>query len=310
MHLPVEPPSRRVPLSALIPIAVNPFCAKSILIAIWSHILICAAINASSVGEAFRGGKSRPNWSLGILAVEDDKLIGSNSDILNRHVLHHNVPPAGAKRTPLACQTCRRRKTKCDSNYPCSICADSGELCVRESSSAQTFIPTSPPVLKGSLVEETRSISLAEDVDYEGAGTPTMPSADDTSHMRVDWNMPMDLSASNNVFNTRPTLLNTDADQDPLRPLTDPLMGMMSGINAATSTPNRTPPMYFSEPSDFTSFPFDAPMRQSSEARDHFIVDEPCEIHMSHVRTFIPSRGFSSEWELQPTTFENNSNLT
>lgn len=181
---------------------------------------------------------------------------------------------------------------------------------MRESSSAQTFIPTSPPVLKGSLVEETRSISLAEDVDYEGAGTPTMPSADDTSHMRVDWNMPMDLSASNNVFNTRPTLLNTDADQDPLRPLTDPLMGMMSGINAATSTPNRTPPMYFSEPSDFTSFPFDAPMRQSSEARDHFIVDEPCEIHMSHVRTFTPSRGFSSEWELQTTTFENYSDIT
>lgn len=261
------------------------------------------------MGEAFRGGKSCLHWSLGILAVEDDELIGSNSDILNRHVLHHNVPPAGAKRTPLACQTCRRRKTKCDSNYPCSICADSGELCVRESSSAQKFIPASGSVLKGSLGEENRSIELAEDVDYEGAGTPTMSSADDTSPMRLDWNMPMDRSASNHISNTRPAFINTGTDQDLLRPLTDPSMGMMSGINIVTSTPNRTPPMYFNGPSDIMSFPFDAPVWQPLEMRDHFVVDEPCEIHMNHVPTFTPGRGFPSEWELQTTTFENDSNL-
>ncbi|OQD94411.1 hypothetical protein PENSOL_c026G07909 [Penicillium solitum] len=207
----------------------------------------------------------------------------ARSDILNRHVLQHNVPPAGAKRTPLACQTCRRHKTRCDSNYPCSICADSGELCVRESSSTQPFIPASRAVLKGSLGEENRSIELAEDVDYEGPGTPTMPNADDTSPMQLDWNTPMDRSASNHVSNSWTTVINTEADQYPRRPLTDPLMGVMSGINTATSTPNRTLPMYFSTPSHFMGFPFGAPVRHSSEARDHFVVDEPCEIHMSHV---------------------------
>lgn len=225
-------------------------------------------------------------------------------------MLQHNVPPAGAKRTPLACQTCRRHKTRCDSNYPCSICADSGELCVRESSSTQPFIPASRAVLKGSLGEENRSIELAEDVDYEGPGTPTMPNADDTSPMQLDWNTPMDRSASNHVSNSWTTVINTEADQYPRRPLTDPLMGVMSGINTATSTPNRTLPMYFSTPSHFMGFPFGAPVRHSSEARDHFVVDEPCEIHMSHVRTFTPSRGFSSEWELQTTTFENYSDIT
>lgn len=308
-HLRVEPPSHRVPLSALIPTAVNHFCAKSILTATCSYILICAAINVSSVDEALRGGKTRLHWSLGVLAVEDDELIGQNSDILNRHVLQHNVPPSGAKRTPLACQTCRRRKTKCDSNYPCSICADSGELCVRESSSTQKIIPASRSVLNYSLGEENRSIELAEGVDYEGPGTPTIPSGDDTSPMRLDWNMPMDRSASNHSINTRPNLVNTDTDQGPLQPLTDPLMGMMSGISTATSTPNRTPPMYFSEPSDIMSFPFHAPVQHPPETRDHFVVDEPCEIYMSHVPTFTPSSSFSSEWE-QTTTFENDSDLT
>lgn len=309
LHLPVEAPSPRVPLSALIPTAVNPFYAKSILIAILSYIPNYAAINASSVGEALRGGKSRLHWSIAILTVEDDELIGSNSDILNRHVLQHNVPPGGAKRTPLACQTCRRRKTKCDSNYPCSICAESGQLCVRESSSEQKVVPTSRPVLTGSLGEENRSIEHAEGVDYEGPGTPTMPSPDDTSPMRLYWNMPMDRSASNHAFNTRPTLINTGTDQDSVLPLTDPLMRMMSGINTSTSTPNRTPPMYFSGPSDIMSFSFDATVRQPLEARDNFVIDEPCEIHMSHVPTFTSSRGFSSEWDLQTTTFENDSDL-
>lgn len=225
-------------------------------------------------------------------------------------MLQHNVPSDGAKRTPLACQTCRRRKTKCDSNYPCSICADSGEPCVREPSSTHNFIPASPSVHKGFLGEENRSIELREEVDYEGAGTPTMPSAEDTSPMRLDWNIPMDRSASNHVSNTRPTLRNTGTDQDPLRPLRDPLLGMMSGIHTTTSTPNRTPPMYFSEPSDIMSFPFVAPVRQASETRDHFVIDEPCEIYMSYVPTFTPSRGFSSEWELQTTTIENDSDLT
>ncbi|KAJ5908338.1 hypothetical protein N7495_001020, partial [Penicillium taxi] len=52
----------------------------------------------------------------------------------------HNVPSDAAKRTPLACQACRRRKTKCDSGYPCTTCADSGEACVRKTSSVQLVV--------------------------------------------------------------------------------------------------------------------------------------------------------------------------
>lgn len=60
-----------------------------------------------------------------------------DSDILNRHVLLHNVPPEGPKRTLLACQTCRRRKIKCDSNEPCSTCCNLGVQCIRQRSSMQ-----------------------------------------------------------------------------------------------------------------------------------------------------------------------------
>ncbi|KAL3479735.1 hypothetical protein BJX99DRAFT_60528 [Aspergillus californicus] len=62
----------------------------------------------------------------------------SRSDTLNRHVLQHNVPADGGKRTPSACQTCRRRRSKCDSSQPCSVCVQRGEICVRVPSNAQT----------------------------------------------------------------------------------------------------------------------------------------------------------------------------
>ncbi|KAL4860614.1 hypothetical protein BDV12DRAFT_191596 [Aspergillus spectabilis] len=60
----------------------------------------------------------------------------SRSDTLNRHVLQHNVPADGEKRTPSACQPCQRRKSKCDSNQPCSVCVQRGETCVRGRPSA------------------------------------------------------------------------------------------------------------------------------------------------------------------------------
>jgi hypothetical protein len=72
---------------------------------------------------------------------------------------------------------------------------------------------------------------------------------------------------------------------------------MMSGINTATSTPNKTPPLYFGEPPDMMSFPFDTPMRQVSETRDHFTTtDQSSEIHMNDVPAFTPARSVSSEW--------------
>lgn len=260
------------------------------------------------MGEALPGGK-RSRWWLGALAIEDDRLIEPNSDILNRHVLQHNVPPDNAKRTPLACQTCRRRKTKCDSNYPCSTCADSGEACVREPSSMQIFIPTTRSQRKGSLGEEKRPTQTAQEEDPDGPGSPIMPGIEDTSPMRFDWIPPTSRSGSNSVANTRPASRSAGTDQDPRRPLTDPLIAMIPGINTPTSTPSKTPPLYFGEPSAVMTFPFDTPVRQPSETRDHFATDQSSDIHLSDVGTLKPSRSLSGEWKLQARTSENDSDL-
>lgn len=250
------------------------------------------------MGEALPGGKSRllVAWRLGCRGSADR----SNSDILNRHVLQHNVPPDGPKRTPLACQNCRRRKTKCDSNHPCSTCADNGELCVREPSSMHTSIPGT----------QSRPIETTEEVEIECAANPIMPNAEDTSPIRLEWNSPMNQSASNSATTPHSPSGNFGTDQDSLRPLTDPLMGIISGINTATFTPNKTPPLYFGESFDNMSFPFDASVQQSSEMGDHFSTDQPYQVHMIDVPTFTPSRSFSGQLKRQASTFENDYDLT
>ncbi|PWY76507.1 hypothetical protein BO94DRAFT_473608, partial [Aspergillus sclerotioniger CBS 115572] len=110
-------------------------------------------------------------------------------DILNRHVLQHNVPPDGAKRTPLACQTCRRRKTKCDSNHPCSTCADTGEPCVREPSSMQAFMPMTRSRRKGSPGNPANAPEEEEDPD--GEGNEMISSTGGTPPMQPDWGASM-----------------------------------------------------------------------------------------------------------------------
>lgn len=92
------------------------------------------------------------------------------SDILNRHVLLHNVPPEGPKRTLLACQTCRRRKIKCDSNEPCSTCCNLGTQCVRQPSSMQAAnLPA---------IEYETNDSIEIHCDDEGSKAPSL----DVSH--------------------------------------------------------------------------------------------------------------------------------
>jgi hypothetical protein len=49
------------------------------------------------------------------------------------------MPTDGEKRTSSACQPCQRRKSKCDSNQPCSVCAQRGEACVRGQPSAHSI---------------------------------------------------------------------------------------------------------------------------------------------------------------------------
>lgn len=65
----------------------------------------------------------------------------ARKDILRRHVLQHDSPPDDfAKRTRLACETCRRRKVRCDSGDPCSACQASKIPCVRRSSGSRSRI--------------------------------------------------------------------------------------------------------------------------------------------------------------------------
>lgn len=169
----------------------------------------------------------------------------------------------------------------------------------------QAFIPATRSLRQGSLGEEKRPTETTEEIDPEGPGNPALSTAEETSPLRLDWIPPMNRSGSNSVTNTRPASRNVGTDQDPLRPLSDPLMAMISGMNTATSTPNKSPPLYFSEPPDMMGFPFDTPMRQPSEARDHFTADQSSEIHMTDVPAFTPARSVSSEWTLHAGTFDN-----
>lgn len=174
----------------------------------------------------------------------------------------------------------------------------------------QAFIPATRSLRQGSLGEEKRPTETTEEIDPEESGNPAMSTAEGTSPLRLDWIPPMNRSGSNSVANTRPASRNVGTDQDPLRPLSDPLIAMISRMNTATSTPNKTPPLYFGEPLDILSFPFDTPMRQPSETRDHLNTDQSSEIHMSDVPAFTPARSVSSEWMLQAVIFDYYSDLT
>ncbi|KAJ5536686.1 hypothetical protein N7513_009872 [Penicillium frequentans] len=121
-----------------------------------------------------------------------------------------------------------------------------------------------------------------------------MSTAEETSPLRLDWYPPMNQSGNNSATNTRPASRNVGTDQDPLRPLFDPLIAIISGMNTVTSTPNKTPPLYFGGPPDIMSFPFGTPMRQPSETRDHFTTEQSSEIHMTDVSAFYPARSVST----------------
>ena len=73
-----------------------------------------------------------PNMSM---SRESNSFHGS--DTLNRHILVHSNPPERSKRIPIACQTCRKQKTKCDAGEPCLACCNMRIPCVRRASSSQ-----------------------------------------------------------------------------------------------------------------------------------------------------------------------------
>lgn len=181
---------------------------------------------------------------------------------------------------------------------------------MRDPSNMQAFVPATRSLRQGSLGKGKRPTETTEEVDPEGSGNPAMATAEEIFPLRLDWIPPMNQSGSNSVTNTHPASRNVSADQDPLRPLSDPLIAIISGMNTAASTPNRTPPLYFSEPPDIMSFPFDTPMRQPSETRDHFTRNQSSEIHITDVPAFCAARSVSSEWMLQAGRFHGYFDLT
>ncbi|EFR05305.1 hypothetical protein MGYG_08316 [Nannizzia gypsea CBS 118893] len=79
-------------------------------------------------------------------------------DILERHLPIHHAESKGVQRTLVACQTCRHRKSKCNSGDPCLTCSHLKVPCVRVPSSTQVT-PT----------RVTRPQALAEEPHDENA---------------------------------------------------------------------------------------------------------------------------------------------
>ncbi|CRG92453.1 hypothetical protein PISL3812_09513 [Talaromyces islandicus] len=229
----------------------------------------------------------------------------ARSDILTRHVLQHNVPPDGAKRTPLACQTCRRRKTKCDSNYPCSACADMGEPCVREPSSMQAISPMTRDGRRSShSAGEEKRVGEAsggdEDVDVRETGMILSSSSTEATspRMRPEWTAPITSSGSNSVADSR--LSAGSMDLDSLQPLAETvartaIIEMSPGITLPTPTPSRTPSLYFGDAPSLLGFPFELPLPPSTEPGDQFPALRSTELQIGDSTNFAPpSRAMSS----------------
>ncbi|KAI8366947.1 hypothetical protein EDC96DRAFT_507519 [Choanephora cucurbitarum] len=64
-----------------------------------------------------------------------------------------------------ACETCRRRKTKCDGGSPCSFCASSGIECINNSERRKrsTSSSSSSPLSNTTTHEDTEAIDRIED---------------------------------------------------------------------------------------------------------------------------------------------------
>ncbi|KAF3402037.1 hypothetical protein F1880_009967 [Penicillium rolfsii] len=251
----------------------------------------------------------------------------ARSDILNRHVLQHNVPPDAAKRTPLACQACRRRKIKCDSQYPCATCKESGETCLKEPSSMQAQVPKTRSRRKRPFggekrpkeateadegeeeeeEEEEEEVEVEEegeqgdgekeeevkaDDDPDGCATENLSTTRDTSSMRLDWTAPVSRSSSNSASNTRQPSLSTE--QDPLRSLTDPNIAMLRAVPMPHSSPSKSPPFFSGELSSLLSFPFGPPPRLSPEDLDQFSIEKPLNMRINESGSIAASHTSSS----------------
>lgn len=169
-------------------------------------------------------------------------------------MLQHNVPSLDeAKRTPSACQTCRRRKTKCDSAQPCSACVDLGEPCVRESSGTQA------------LSSGTRDSSYSGAVTVVESGTIVSSSIPN--------------SGSNSLSTTSMNL-------DPMQLLTEETIEMPPGTSLPTSGTDSS--AYCENVPSVKALPFELPLPLSTETGGHLPSDLLTEMQMVDSTTFAP----------------------
>ncbi|KAJ5578043.1 uncharacterized protein N7459_007007 [Penicillium hispanicum] len=180
-------PRRPAPLSSGPFVCASPNCGKSFLRKehLNRHRLQHTSLRPH---KCFICGRSFTRRS--VVHLQPSKRLRSpgSSDILNRHVLQHNVPPDGPKRTSRACQSCRRRKTKCDSNTPCASCTENGETCVREPTGVGMIRPTTRSLRQG-RTEEGQHVEVSEEeVPHEDVGGVVSP--EDSSPAQGDWSAP------------------------------------------------------------------------------------------------------------------------
>ncbi|KAJ5700798.1 hypothetical protein N7536_003811 [Penicillium majusculum] len=145
-------------------------------------------------------------------------------------------------------------------------------------------------------ISSLSSLPTDEQEDPDRCETGNISRTRDTSPMRLDWTAPVNRSSSNSVSNTRQP--SVSAEQDPLRPLPDPCIAMMPITPMPNTSPSKSPSFYSGELSSLLSFPFGPSPPHSSEAGDHFPIEQPSEmqinengsIALSHASSGTPGR--------------------
>lgn len=128
-------------------------------------------------------------------------------------------------------------------------------------------------------ISSLSSLPTDEQEDPDRCETGNISRTRDTSPMRLDWTAPVNRSSSNSVSNTRQP--SVSAEQDPLRPLPDPCIAMMPITPMPNTSPSKSPSFYSGELSSLLSFPFGPSPPHSSEAGDHFPIEQPSEMQIN-----------------------------
>ncbi|EEQ29780.1 hypothetical protein McanMca71_005969 [Microsporum canis] len=126
-------------------------------------------------------------------------------DILERHLPIHHAVSKGTQRILVACQTCRYRKSKCDSGDPCLMCSHLKVPCIRAPSSAQAT-PTRdalPQIVRQEVRDENPAqVGLRIDKTWDGSPVCNEDSGNTPEPMRKGGTKCVLANAENQNTNT------------------------------------------------------------------------------------------------------------